>query len=65
MLHYLFSVYGISTKSKLIEDYLYNILNDHFFENLINDQLVLNTVMVRHYGELDSLATEIMYQMQK
>ncbi len=55
----------LSTKSTLIEDYLYYILNDHIFENLIYDQILSNNVMVMHYRELDSLASEIMNQLKK
>ena len=56
--------YGISrNRSRLKTGYYDEIFNDYIFENLMIDHMVWNTIMTRHYEELDQLASRILDQL--
>lgn len=55
---------GTDKKSELFNADYHKVFNDLEFENLYQGKLFWNTVMIKHYKELDSLAEEIIDQTE-
>lgn len=49
----------LTSKSVLLDDYYFDVLNDYKFENLMATHMVWHTIMLKHYRELNSLAETI------
>jgi uncharacterized protein DUF6090 len=61
---FLYENSSIKGNSKLIKDSYYDILQDFKFENLMYNGLFWHMNMVKHYRELDSLAVQIIGQIE-
>jgi hypothetical protein len=53
-----------NSRSKLIEDYYDEVLNDFRFENLMISNMAWNTIMLKHYEELDEMAEDMINHLR-